>query len=116
MSREEDFENLDHPVLAQAEGYRISGLNYQAEDPLIDEPYIDLTLRRGTDVRCLRFFAPQKLHIGERFPQVGYLRVLDVGKRQWDKLSVWVKDAEQNEAISFYARDVVEVPQVVPKH
>ena len=110
MTGKDEFEYLDHPILALPGEYRISGLNYQVEDPITGEPYIDLTLRRGTEIRCLRFFAPQKLRIGEWFPQAGWLRILDIGKRQWDRLTIWVKDTEQHEAISFYARDVVELP------
>src|SRR5687767_1463671 len=99
-----------HPVLASPWEYEIVGLNYQAA--LDEEPYLDLTLRRGTDVRRLRFFAPQRIELEKGFPapfSASGIAILDVSDGQLEGIGVHVSDVVTGHdcRITFWARAVI---------
>jgi hypothetical protein len=98
-----------HPVIDRAWEWSIVGLTYAAPGEIEAEACLDLRLRRGPEVRCLRFLDPRSLQIGGSFPHVGWLLVSDIRARGLDGLGVLVRDGEMDEAISFYARSVKDV-------
>jgi len=64
--------------------------NYQRPDD--GEPYIDLTLRKDSVVRRLRFFAPREIEIEPGFPACSGLQIKDVSANQLAGLRVRVSD------------------------
>jgi hypothetical protein len=70
------------------------------------ESTIDLSVLSQGMLKRFRLFSPQQLRIGGTFPQIGFLQIMDIEDRQFDRLKVLVLDGEQNESIWFYARDL----------
>jgi hypothetical protein len=103
-----------HPIVDRPWEYDVVGFNYQLSPPDCDEPYIDLTLRKGTLVRRLRFLSPRNLKIDEGFPFFSHgMVILDVSARQLDELNVWVHDFEASPGgVTFWARTVVDLDQL----
>lgn len=99
-----------HPLLDRSWEYQIVGLNYQI--PLDGEaPFLDLTLRRGREIRRLRFSYPRALTIEQGFPiNTGGLVISDVRARQLDGIGIRVHDLEATQgAVGFWAAEVVEL-------
>ena len=112
LSKESSLHETDprHPILPDAWRYEITGLHLElaAEDGT--EPFLDLTLRRGDDIRRLRFYSPQDLEIERGGPISGGLTILDVRSRELDRLGVRVDDFEASPgSLRFWARDVEDV-------
>lgn len=104
------FEDRDHPVLPEAWRYDIVGVRIELDPPDGSEPFLDLTVRRGNDRRCLRFFSPQLIEIEPGGPVNVALQILDVSGRQLEGLSVQVTDREAARgSLRFLARDVAAV-------
>ncbi len=104
------FEDPDHPVLPEAWHYEIVAVRIELAPVDGSEPFLDLTVRRGEDRRCLRFSCPQMIEIEPGGPVNGALQILDVSGRQLDGLGVQVTDLEANTgSLQFWARDVVAV-------
>jgi hypothetical protein len=102
----------DHPILPRANAWGIVGLNVQMEPSHGSEPFLDLTLRRHSEERRLRFWSPQDLEIEKGGPRHarGFCN-LDVRARQLDGLAVRVDDYEGSHGVvRFWARDVEELP------
>jgi hypothetical protein len=74
------------------------------------ESQIDLVVLSKGAVKRFRFFSPQDVKVGGTFPKIGFLQILDISDRQFDRLNVLVLDGEQNESIWFYARAVEVIP------
>ena len=105
------LEDRDHPVLPEAWHYDIVGVRIELVPNDGSEPFLDLTVRRGNDRRCLRFFSPQEIEIESGGPVNGALQILDVAGRQLDGLGVRVTDFEAAPgSLRFWARDVAEQP------
>ena len=100
----------DHPIIQRAHEYRIRGLRYETGADG-QEPFVELHLQRGDEIRRLRFWSPQKFRIEEGFPEpIGGMVIKDVSARQLEGLRVQVADFEAIEGvITFWARDVVDV-------
>jgi hypothetical protein len=103
-------EDPPHPIVERPWEYQIIGLNYQIP---LDEtaPFLDLSLRKGSVVRRLRFLYPRELTIERGFPiHTGGLLSSDVSARQWDGIGVRVHDFEGTQgAVEFWAADVIEL-------
>jgi hypothetical protein len=98
-----------HPALPDAWRYKITGFRYERPNDG-DEPFLELTLRAGTDVRCLRFLSPQNIEVRHGFEATGGLVVLDVRARGLSGLGVRVEDREGGEGgVEFWARDVEDL-------
>jgi len=108
------FDDPRHPVLPDAWRYDISGFRY--ERPIDgEESFLELTLRAGTDVRCLRFLSPQSIEVREGFEPTGGLVVLDVRARGLSGLGVRVEDRELGHGgVEFWARDVEDRTATLP--
>lgn len=91
--------------------YEIVGFTYKRDLDGASEPYIDMTLQKGTETRRLRFLGPRDLRISEGFPCSGGLAILDVSQRQLEGIGVQVVNFESDGGCpEFWARDVVELP------
>lgn len=99
----------DHPIVERPSQYAVGALHYHVG---LDgrEPFLDLDLHRGKEVRRLRFWSPQQLEIEDGFPRPTHgMTILDVRNRGLDGLTVWVTDFEGTSgSIRFWARDVVD--------
>ena len=101
-------EEQDHPIVPRAWEYRIVGLGLELSPVDEDEPYLDLTLRKGEDVRRLRFWSPVDLEVERGGPSMTWgLVIRDVKNRGLEGIGVRVDDFEGgNGAVRFAARDV----------
>ena len=101
-----------HPIIERPHTFDIVRFEYHCEDML--GTHLDLTLKRGDEVRRLRFMNPQSLRIGEGFPQSTHgLVILDIRHRQWEGLGVEVDDCENsNGSITFVAAEVVDLDEM----
>ena len=74
---------------------------------------IDLTLRKGDEVRRLRFLSPSQVCIDAGFcGQCSGLAIHDIRSRGWDRITVEVRNVEQNPGITFLAASVVDLDAV----
>ncbi len=100
-----------HPIIDGPHNYDILGFYYKVDlnDP--QESYIDLTLKKDSTVRRLRFYGPRDLEIEKGFPwATGGMEILDVSKRQLENINVWVNDFEaSNGAVTFWAKSVFDL-------
>jgi hypothetical protein len=103
----------DHSIIDRPWEYDIIGFCYQREPEDYSQPYIDLTLRKGTTIRRLRFLQPRSLKIDEGFPvRTGGMEILDVRHRQMEGVGVHVSDFEASQgAVTFWAADVVDLDE-----
>jgi hypothetical protein len=101
----------DHPILPDAWTWEIVGLNIQRAPKEGTEAYLDMTLRRGSEERCLRFWSPQQLIVEEGGPAHTHgLTIQDVTHRGLERLGVRVDDLEGSRgAVRFWARAVEQL-------
>lgn len=99
-----------HRIIDAPHSYQLRALRY---DTGADggEPYLDLELGKGPEIRRLRFWSPRDLEIEKGFPQsTGGMEILDVSARHLDGIGVRVADCESSwGAITFWARCVVDL-------
>ena len=97
----------DHAVLAEPWTYTLEELRYAAPEDYADS-FIELTLRKGEDLRRLRFSKPQSIEVDAGFDARSYLglQILDVSTNQMDGVTVEVSCFEGTPGMHFYARDV----------
>lgn len=102
-----------HPILAHPSQYGIVEFHYMHSSAEHD-PYLDLHLSRGDEVRRLRFLRPQQLMIDEGFPQPTHgMMIIDVSADGLEGLGVRVIDIEATRgAITFWAQRVIDLDQV----
>ncbi|MDB5327093.1 MAG: hypothetical protein JWM57_2662 [Phycisphaerales bacterium] len=102
-------DNPVHPILERAFEYDIIRFDFRC-DPQNWEQYLDLWLRRGEDVKVLRFLRPTGLKIEEGFPSpTRGMIILDVTHWGWENVGVQVTDFENSHGrIHFYAKSVAE--------
>ena len=98
----------DHPILPRAFEYEIVALHLQKEPPDGSEPYLELTLKRGSERRLLRFWSPQDLEVERGGPAMtSGFQILDISRRGLEHLGVRVTDFEASHgAVHFVARSV----------
>jgi len=105
-------EQFDHPILPRAWEYRIVGLRLELTPVDADEPYLDLTLQKGPEVRRLRFWSPVDLEVERGGPSMTWGFVIrDVRSRGMEGIGLEVNAFEgSNGAVRFAARDVENIP------
>jgi hypothetical protein len=99
----------DHPILKQPWTYEVVEFHFVAatEDT---ESFLDLSLRRGSELRRLRFFSPQDISLASGFPSCPGLFISDVSSAQMENIRVQVGDYEVGPGgMSFWARHVTEL-------
>lgn len=78
----------DHPIINKPWEFTIADLHYHTAS-LGEESYIDLVLRRRTEVRRRRFWSPRQLMIEEGFPApTRGMEILDVSARGMEGVGV----------------------------
>ncbi|HEX8492489.1 MAG TPA: hypothetical protein VF658_06580 [Pyrinomonadaceae bacterium] len=108
MDRKEDHY---HPILERAWEYEVFTFSFYQWADEESEPFIDVTLKRGDELRHLRFYSPQDLEIEKGFPRkTGGFCIFDVSARGMEGLNVRVDDVEGSwGAVRFWAREVIEI-------
>lgn len=100
-----------HEILPEAHTYDLVRFDWHPT-PEVAKGYLDLTFRRGTDVRRLRFVEPTQVRVAAGFTgQCGGMVILDIRGRGWDAAKIEVINIEQDPGISFYAIDVVDLDE-----
>jgi len=101
----------DHPIVQHPWTYEIESFFYHRDRSDQKSSYIDLVLRKGSEVRRLRFVGPQDLRIESGFPEPTHgMCILDVSGRQLDGIGVQVSDFEAGGGgLRFYAREVIDL-------
>lgn len=109
MRREEG--DSVHSILDKSWEYEIVGLRLEREPPDEAEPYLDLTLKWGSDRRVLRFWSPEDLEVERGGPcMTSGLMILDIRGRGLERLGVRVDDFEGcSGSVRFVARAVEEI-------
>jgi hypothetical protein len=98
-----------HPILPAPWTYHLGRIDWWPS-PLLAETYIDLTFRKGDEVRRLRFLSPINVRVDEGFcGQCCGLAIHDVRSRGWDGITVEVLNFEQEPGITFLAASVVDL-------
>lgn len=103
-------EERPHPILARPHEFSIIGLSIDADPESPLGPTLDLTLKRGQEIRRLRFRGVRELTIDNGFPNSSGLQILDVRHRQLDAIGVRVSNSEPIGGCPlFWALDVAEI-------
>jgi hypothetical protein len=98
-----------HPILSAPWTYHLERIDWWPS-PLMAKTFIDLTFRKGDEVRRLRFLSPRNVHVDEGFcGQCHGLAIHDIRSRGWDGIAVEVINFEQNPGITFLAAGVVDL-------
>ena len=106
----ENEENRYHPIIDNPWEYDIIEFRYHIKSDTNDESFIDIYFKKEKIIRKLRFIKPEKLNIGEAFPHnTSGFCILDIKKRQWDRINVKVGNEEQGDSITFYSQDVMDL-------
>lgn len=104
-------DNPVHPIVDKPWQFDIVrfDLHHDPDDHRAD--YLDLWLRRGDELRRLRFKQPSSIKIEKGFPRAtGGMIILDVRNWGWEDVGVEVADFEASHgSVTFYAKDVVEL-------
>ena len=98
----------EHEILPNAISYHIVALHIERDPEDGSEAFLDLTVRRGTERRLLRFWSPRELEIERGGPtNTGGFQIQDISSRGMEDLGVRVYDCEAGgEGVSFLARHV----------
>ena len=112
---EVDLSNApDHPIIDEPWTYEVVALLFQRRVDDLIEPYIDLTLQFGDKIRRLRFLGALNLEVQSSFPySYSGLEILDVSYLKLDYAKVRVDGYEGYGTIRFWAREVVDVDQLL---
>ena len=91
--------------------YEIIAIRLEREPIDVDEPFLDLTLRKGRERRLLRFWSPRDLEIERGGPTMtSGLMIRDIRARGLCGLGVEVDDFEASPGVvRFFARAVEEI-------
>jgi len=112
MNRRLREDTPDHPILQRPWEFDITGLSVY-EEPDSSPPFqltLDLTLRRGSETRRLRFRDVRDFTIDKGFPNSTGLRILDVRGQQLEGIRVRVVNFEPiGGCPEFWAHDVTEL-------
>ena len=100
-----DLKYPDHPILNAPWVYQVSDLHYHGMPWDEEDPFLDLTLTKGTETVQLRFLCPTGLEISEGFPTQLGLFISDISAKGWERISIEVGDFE-NQSIHFFAEAV----------
>jgi hypothetical protein len=103
------MEMKEYPILERAFEFEIIGFNFQKSLDNEFEPYIDITLQKGKEIKQLRFLSPISIEVKNFAMTYGFC-ILDVSDKFLDH-KIEVYDFE-NESIYFRARKVVDLNKV----
>ncbi len=108
MPQREWLDEPKHPILPEAWTHEVVTVAVQREPLDEQEPFIDLTVRRGADRVTLRFWSPRELHIDDGgAAMTGGFVILDVRGRGLEGVGVRVDDFEDVQGkVQFLARAV----------
>lgn len=100
-----------HPILDQAWQYDIIRFDLQWKHEDWRSSHLDLWLRRGEELKRLRFVCPTAIRIDEGFPEpTRGMVILDVRHWGWEDVAVAVRNFENSRGgLSFNAKDVYEL-------
>jgi len=103
--------HIDHKIINKPWEYRIVSFLYECSSIDNTEHYIEMWLCKDSEIKKLRFTEPRQLKIEDGFPQPTHgMEILDISNRGLENLNVLVSDFELSSgAITFYARDVIEI-------
>ena len=102
-------EEPSHPLLQKPWTYDLVRIDWRPS-PAIQETCIDLTFRKESVVRRLRFAAPSCVKIDEGFyGQCSGLEIFDIRARGWADIQIQVANFEQDPGITFFAESVVDL-------
>lgn len=101
---------MNHPIIDKPWQYKIISFYYECSSENYLEHYIELVMKKGNDVKKLKFLAPTQLKIEEGFPMpTGGMEILDIHDRGWENINIEVSDFEASQgAITFFAKDVID--------
>jgi hypothetical protein len=100
-----------HPILVEPWTYELERIDWRPS-PAIAESFLDLTFRRGSERRRLRFLSPTQVKVDQGFCGQSYgLAIHDIRRRGWDGVRIEVVNFESAPGITFYAADVVDLDQ-----
>ena len=101
-------EDKPHTILPMSMHYQFERIDWRMYPRELAS--LDMTLRRGTERKCLRFFRPSKVFIDVEFDQShSGLVIRDISGRGWDDVRVQVLVDDAHGGLGFFASDVVEV-------
>jgi hypothetical protein len=105
------FDIVHHPIIENPWEYHIIDFHYTCEAGDTLEHYIDLSLKKDSVVRKLRFYGPRNLIIEQGFPLPTHgMEIWDVSNRGLENIGVEVSDFEASHgSITFVAKEVVEL-------
>jgi hypothetical protein len=100
-----------HPILVEPWTYELERIDWRPS-PAIAESFLDLTFRRGSERRRLRFLSPTQVKVDQGFCGQSYgLAIHDIRRRGWDGVRIEVVNFEAAPGITFFAADVVDLDQ-----
>jgi hypothetical protein len=98
-----------HPILPRPWTYDLERIDWWPS-PLTAKTFVDLTFRKGDEVRRLRFLSPSNVQVDAGFcGQCSGLAIHDIRSRGWDRITVEVRNFEQDPGITFLAASVVDL-------
>lgn len=96
----------NHSILPESWDYLVMQVEYFIGECRA-ESHINLTLQKGTSIKCLRFLRPQQIRINN--VSEARIEIVDISERGWEGLHLWVTGyADADVGIEFYADAVVE--------
>jgi len=87
----------EHKILPNASSYHIVAVRIELDPEDGSEAFLDVTVRRGTERRLLRFWSPRELEIeteGGGPINTGGFQIQDISSRGMEGLGVRVYDCE----------------------
>jgi hypothetical protein len=101
-------DDKSHPILPMSPRYRVERIDWRMSPR--DAAYLELTVRRGDETKCLRFHRPREVFIEKGYDgSYSGLTILDISGRGWDDVRVQVLIDEAHAGIGFFASEVVEI-------
>jgi len=102
------MDRIYHPIVKSPHLYDIDFFSYKFIDTDNSKSYIDLHLKKGSELIQLRFWGPQDLEIEKGFPwATGGMFIEDIKSHGLESLGIYVGDFEaSNGSITFWANNV----------
>ena len=104
------MEDKIHSIITRPHEYEATYFGYKIEKENTKNSYIDIHLKKGNEVRKLRFLQPTQVEIEKGFNgNICGMEILDIRKRQLEGIGIEVRNFEQDAEITFLAREVEEL-------
>ena len=100
-----------HPIVEYPHFYDIDFFSYKFVKMDNSKSYIDLHLKKNTEVIKLRFWGPQNLEIEKGFPwATGGMFIENISSHGLESLGIYVGDFEASGgSVTFWAKSVEEI-------